>query len=160
MKARSLPASIVASISIVPLAGLAHHSVQGSFDTGSPFELRAIVEQIVWANPHAYLLVTSTSPDDDIEQWAVELGAPNSLVRNGFGRDTVVADDEILVAAFASRPGVSVGPQISGSESAQLASQLNEVIDRAAASRLVHAQRITLPDGRTLESAGEWRREF
>ena len=151
---------LAASLGLFVLASTAsaHHSVGASFDTSKPIVLKGVMEQAVWANPHAHLLIGVKNSNGISETWAIELGPPNALIRGGFDGRRLKQGDEIAVTGFGQKQGVTFNePQLSGREAPELAALLKVVADRAKANRLVHATVITLPDGRKLTSGELWR---
>ena len=67
----------------------AHHSVSGEFDENKPIEFTGTVKGVQWTNPHMYTQVEAKDPSGKLQVWRVEGGAPNSLYRNGWRRDTL-----------------------------------------------------------------------
>jgi hypothetical protein len=51
----------MAVVSVLPLAGAAHHSVLGQFDVSKSLTLRGTIEKVDWINPHVYIHLQVTS---------------------------------------------------------------------------------------------------
>ena len=76
----------------------AHHSFAAEFDANAPFELTGTVTKIEWANPHTFFYIDLQNAEGEYENWAMEMGSPNGLMRRGWTRDTLaVGDDAVLV---------------------------------------------------------------
>src|SRR5262245_18777888 len=135
----------------------AHHSVEKFYDTSKTITLKGTVDEIVWANPHAFLLISVKNANGATENWAVELGPPNALARSGFDRRTLGQGGQITVTAYGPKAGENLeSTVISLKEPPELVALLKSVAERAKANRLAHPTEVTLPDGRTLKSgAGE-----
>jgi uncharacterized protein DUF6152 len=91
---------------------LAHHAFGGEFDANRPVLLRGAVTKVEWVNPHAWIHLTAKEVTiagekktltGDGEDWAVEGGTPNTLLRRGITRDTVKIGTEIVVDGYQTR---------------------------------------------------------
>ena len=65
---------------------VAHHSFAAEFDVNQPITLTGKLTGMEWLNPHGWLLVDVTQPDGTVVNWAIEVGAPNALLRRGLRR--------------------------------------------------------------------------
>ena len=83
----------------------AHHSFSAEFDANSPIELTGTVTKVAWANPHTFFYIDVTNPKGEIENWALEMGGPNALLRLGWKRDSLKPDDVITVEGHLARDG-------------------------------------------------------
>lgn len=61
----------------------AHHSF-AMFDAGRVVTLEGTVKEFQWTNPHSWILLTVDGADGRTEQWAIELGGPAALARQGW----------------------------------------------------------------------------
>jgi len=84
---------------------LAHHAFSAEFDAASPVELRGVVTKAEWINPHSWITIAVTLDDGTVETWEIEAGAPNSMFRRGFTRDSLPEGTEILVTGYRARDG-------------------------------------------------------
>jgi hypothetical protein len=102
-------AVVIAAICVlVPAAGvplLAHHSFAAEFDGSKPVTLKGTVTKMEWTNPHAWLHMNVTGADGKVVAWAVEGGAPNSLLRRGWNKNSVVPGTAVVVEGFRARDG-------------------------------------------------------
>ena len=81
----------------VPL--VAHHAFGAEFDANRPVLLKGKITRIEWVNPHAWIhLKTDTG-----EEWMVEGGTPNTLLRRGITRDSLTIGTEIVVDGYQSK---------------------------------------------------------
>jgi hypothetical protein len=86
----------------------AHHSV-AMFDLTKEVTVDGTVKEWQWTNPHAWLqmLVTDAS-GTEVEQ-GFEVGSPNTLVRDGFRKDSFKPGDKVRVIAAPRRDGTVGG---------------------------------------------------
>jgi hypothetical protein len=86
-------------------AANAHHSFAAEFDANSPIDLTGTVTKVSWANPHTFFYIDVTTPAGDIENWAMELGSPNGLMRRGWTRDSMKLGDVVSVTGSRAKDG-------------------------------------------------------
>ena len=83
----------------------AHHSFAAEFDAKQPVTLKGTVTSMEWINPHAWLHIDVKKEDGTVEQWMIEGGTPNTLLRRGFTKDAVKEGLEITVEGFRAKNG-------------------------------------------------------
>ena len=74
VKVRLALAVFALCLAAVPM--LAHHSVEGQYDTDKVVSIQGAVMKIVWVNPHARLWVDT---DRVVSSWEIELPPPDAL---------------------------------------------------------------------------------
>ena len=84
---------------------LAHHSFAAEFDANAPVHLDGVVVMFEWVNPHSWLHIDVTRDDGTVERWRVEGGAPSTLLRRGWNRDSLPAGTRITVDGFQAKDG-------------------------------------------------------
>jgi len=84
---------------------LAHHAFAAEFDAKKPIKLRGTVTKMEWINPHAWIHVDVKKPDGTVEEWMIEAGTPNTLLRRGFTKDSLKAGTEVVVDGYQSKDG-------------------------------------------------------
>jgi Family of unknown function (DUF6152) len=83
----------------------AHHSFAAEFDAASPIELSGTVTKVAWANPHTFFYIDVTNAKGEIENWALEMGSPNGLMRRGWTRDSMKIGDLVTVTGSRAKDG-------------------------------------------------------
>ena len=84
---------------------LAHHSFAAEFDAKRPVKLSGTVTKMEWINPHTWIHVDVTKADGTVEEWMIEAGTPNTLLRRGFTRDSLKKGTEVIVDGYQSKDG-------------------------------------------------------
>ena len=84
---------------------VAHHAFSAEFDINRPIELAGVITMVEWINPHAWIHVDVKRNDGTIENWAIEAGTPNTLLRRGLRKTDLPIGTEIKVSGFQARDG-------------------------------------------------------
>ena len=84
----------------------AHHSFAAEFDANRPVKFtEATVTKVMLVNPHSWIYVDVKTPDGKVENWAIEAGSPNILMRRGIAINTIKAGTKIVVDGYQSKDG-------------------------------------------------------
>jgi len=84
----------------------AHHAFAAEFDANKPVHFTdATVTKVEFINPHSWIHVDVKTPDGTVENWAVEAGSPNILMRRGITRDSLKPGAKIVVDGYQSKDG-------------------------------------------------------
>ncbi len=102
---RILTPSIFAGalLAAASVPAIAHHSFAAEFDINRPIELEGVVTRMEFSNPHSWLHIEVTTVTGEKQQWQVEGGAPNALIRRGWNRNSIPAGIRVHVEGFQAR---------------------------------------------------------
>src|SRR6185369_9711159 len=88
-------------------AAHAHHSTAAYEDKTVTLK-GAVVESLIWANPHCVLWFEVKDARGRATRWASESGSPSALSRIGWHRNSLKRGDVILVELFPAKNGAHV----------------------------------------------------
>ena len=94
---------LLAALTAKPAA--AHHAFAAEFDAKRPVKFKGTVTKMVWVNPHAWIYIDVKKADGSVEEWMVEAGTPNTLLRRGFTNQSLQPGTEITVDGYQSKDG-------------------------------------------------------
>jgi len=84
----------------------AHHAFASEFDGNKPVKFQdAVVTKVMLINPHSWIYVDVKTPDGKVENWAIEAGSPNILLRRGITKDSLKAGTKIVVDGYQAKDG-------------------------------------------------------
>jgi hypothetical protein len=99
----------------------AHHSFAAQYDRDKTITLNGTVTRLEWMNPHVYFYL-DVKDATGVTKWAIEGGAPTSLYRAGWRKESLKVGDVVTVHGYLARDG----------------------------SKLANMREAVLPDGRTV----------
>jgi hypothetical protein len=100
--------AVVLAAGVVVLAAApawAHHAFAAEFDAEKPIKYKGTVTKMEWINPHAWIHIDVKGEDGKVTSWMIEAAAPNSLLRRGFTKESLLAGTEIIVEGFQAKDG-------------------------------------------------------
>lgn len=98
-----LALAVVGLLFAISVPVLAHHAFGAEFDPNRPLILRGTVTKVEWVNPHTWIHLEVTGEDGSKEGWMVEGGTPNTLLRRGVTKQSLLPGTEIVVDGYQSK---------------------------------------------------------
>ncbi len=95
----------LASLVFAALPVWAHHAFAAEFDGSKKIKLQGKVTQMEWINPHSWIHLEVINANGEKEEWMVEGGTPNVLLRRGFTKKSLEPGTEIIVDGSLARNG-------------------------------------------------------
>jgi hypothetical protein len=84
---------------------MAHHSFAAEYGS-DPAHLEGAVTKIEWQNPHVFFYIDVRDPQTDkVTNWALEMGAPAVIQRNGWTRNSMKIGDIVIVDGTKAKNG-------------------------------------------------------
>lgn len=101
---RSTLACVSVVIAALTISLSAHHSPV-MFDRSVRKTLVGTVVEFAWMNPHASIQLDVPNETGSTDRWGVELGSPNSMVRNGWRSSILKPGDKVTVVVNPLKSG-------------------------------------------------------
>ena len=87
----------------------AHHSFSAEFDGSKTFKMTGSVTKVEWQNPHTYFFIDVADDGGKVNNWGMEMGSPNGLMRAGWSRNTMKVGDKVTVEGSLAKDGSHTG---------------------------------------------------
>jgi len=96
----------LAALAAWPISGTAsaHHSF-AAFDTAKMVEIKGVVVEFQWTNPHSWIEIDVPNAAGKAERWSIELNSPNNLSRQGWSRHDLKPGDKVALKVNPLRDG-------------------------------------------------------
>ena len=95
MKVRAYGLAVIVVI-ICAIPALAHHSF-AMFDASKTMTLEGTVKEFHWTNPHSWIFINVADAEGHPVEWAIELGSPSGLTRQGWVPKTLTPGMNVKV---------------------------------------------------------------
>ena len=103
MISKALQPLAAAALLLATTSSDAHHAFASVFDRDAPLNLTGTVTKVEWMNPHTWFYIDVENQDGEIENWALEMGSPNTLVRRGWRHDSLQVGEVVTVVGFMAK---------------------------------------------------------
>lgn len=84
----------------------AHHGT-ASYDTSKTATVKGAVTDFQFVNPHVLVFLDAKDDKGSVQKWQGELTSPNHLVRNGWTKSSLKPGDQVTLAGFPAKSGVT-----------------------------------------------------
>jgi hypothetical protein len=92
---------------------VAHHSFDTEYDATKKVKLTGVVTNVAWTNPHMRVYVDVTDATGKVTTWNMELTSPNSVRRQGWGKNDLKNGDKVIFEGYAGKVIESRGSLLS-----------------------------------------------
>lgn len=86
----------------------AHHSQPGFDPNDPPKELKGVVAEYRWRNPHVLFFFDVKDDSGKVVRWVGEFGSVTSSIARGMTKDTFKVGEEVVVTAVQAKAGTPV----------------------------------------------------
>lgn len=98
--------AVLAALAVVTVRPVfAHHSFAAEFDANKQVTLQGSVTKLEWQNPHIWVYLEVKDDHGVAQGWQCEGGAPNTLTRNGWSKDSLKFGDQVTIEGFLAKDG-------------------------------------------------------
>lgn len=98
--------AIVAAGSFLAAApAFAHHAFAAEYDGNQPIVLKGSLTKVEWTNPHGWIYVDVKDESGKVQNWAIEFGSPNAMLRRGLRRTDFPEGIQVIVKGYRAKNG-------------------------------------------------------
>jgi len=106
-RARVVVATMIVVAGVASSSLRAHHSFAAEFDANQPVTLKGTVTKMEWINPHTWMHLDVKNADGTVTKWMIEGGTPNTLVRRGFTKASLLPGTEVTIEGYRAKNGAN-----------------------------------------------------
>ena len=85
----------------LPIA--AHHGFDTEYDAKKKVSLSGVVTKVEWTNPHMHVYIDVTDASGKVTNWNLEMASPNTVLRQGWGRNTLLPGEKVIFDGFGGK---------------------------------------------------------
>ena len=97
----------------VTAPAVAHHGFDTEYDAAKKVKLTGVVTQVAWTNPHMRVYIDVTDAAGKVTNWNMELTSPNSVQRQGWGKNDLRTGDKVDFEGYGGKVVESRGSLLS-----------------------------------------------
>jgi hypothetical protein len=84
-----------ACVCLAAAPAVAHHGFDTEYDAKKKVKFTGVVTQVAWTNPHMRVYIDVTDANGKVTNWNMELTSPNSVQRQGWGKNDLKPGDKV-----------------------------------------------------------------
>jgi hypothetical protein len=92
---------IAVALLVAPVA--AHHGFDTEYDAAKKVKLEGVVKQVSWTNPHMRVYIDVTDASGTVTTWNMEMTSPNSVQRQGWGRNSLLPGEKVIFEGYGGK---------------------------------------------------------
>ncbi|MGH9253033.1 MAG: DUF6152 family protein [Vicinamibacterales bacterium] len=96
---------LAAGVALVCVAApaVAHHGFDTEYDAKKRVKFEGVVKQVAWTNPHMRVYIDVTGAGGKVITWNMELTSPNSVQRQGWGRNSLLPGEKVVFEGYGGK---------------------------------------------------------
>ena len=88
---------------------MAHHGRGSTYDMKKELSLKGIISEVSWRNPHIAIFLDVKDADGKVTTWTIEHSNITTLAKQGYGRTTLKAGQEVTAVIHPGAAGNPIG---------------------------------------------------
>ncbi len=101
MRLGMLAVAVGCAAATLPMA--AHHGFDTEYDAKKKVSLNGGVTKVEWTNPHMHVYIDVTDAAGKVTNWNLEMASPNTVIRQGWGRNSLLPGDKVLFEGYGGK---------------------------------------------------------
>ena len=94
---------LAAGVMIVVVPVVAHHGFDTEYDASKKVKLAGVIKQVSWTNPHMRVYIDVTDASGTVTTWNMEMTSPNSVQRQGWGRNSLLPGEKVIFEGYGGK---------------------------------------------------------
>jgi hypothetical protein len=103
MRMRHGAVAIALGFVALALPAAAHHGFDTEYDAKKKVSLTGVVTKVEWTNPHMHVYIDVTDAAGTVTNWNLEMASPNTVLRQGWGRNSLLPGDKVLFDGYGGK---------------------------------------------------------
>jgi hypothetical protein len=88
---------------------MAHHGRGSTYDMKKELSLKGVISEVSWRNPHIAIFLDVKDADGKVTTWTIEHSNITTLAKQGYGRTTLKAGQEVTAVIHPGAAGTPIG---------------------------------------------------
>ena len=104
MTRKTVVLTAIAGLLAAAIPAWAHHAFAAEFNAKAPVHFEGTIVKVELINPHSWITI-EVQKEGKPENWMIEAGSPNVLLRRGFNKNTIPLGTKVVVEGYQSKDG-------------------------------------------------------